>query len=378
MSRYPFMECVNEYVPTIDGHIEQQTYKVRLRRLKQISKILEEMMKDEQYNLSTTNPKIMTDHDIKEFVKFRRKHDIAAVTILDDLTILRELLEYFDNFSVTRFKSRNLSIYPRKYRHRPKQLPPTHYRMIVDRANELIHGSQDNWTLIRAYAVVMWPLMAGLRPQEVQKARASYVDIVDDKIGLMQIWLEHVKGRKTYGEPRFAPVLPEGFAFCKYYLNRRKEELADLNIRTDALIPKILGEGEYLSYQQINERKTLVEEDLGIEFSLTVLRHTWVQQLKKKYKIVAEDASLAGGHNNTRTTENYYYRKENEDAVEDIMEAFKEGKSEGKNSENWEKSVKNELKSSIPAKSLRLKSEIGTSGSEMRRTGRDSNPRPAA
>ena len=62
----------------------------------------------------------------------------------------------------------------------------------------------------------------------------------------------------------------------------------------------------------------------------------------------------------------------------DIIEKFKDSGNEAKNSENWEKSVKNELKNSIVAKSRKLISENEYAGLNIERTGRDSNPRPAA
>gem|GEM_PF-817725 len=364
MSRYPFLERVNDYMPSLYGHLEEITYKTRYRRYKQLSRIFEDMKVDPDYTLTTTNPRDMVPEDIKEFVKYRRLHDVAAVTILDDLSHLKDLLEAYDNFSVTRFKSKYRKFWPKKYRKKPKQLSPVQYNKIVNRAQELVKSDCSDWSLFRAYGVVMWSLMAGMRPQEVQWAEAFNVEVVDPENKLMRIWIEHVKGAKSYGEPRWAPVLPDGFDFCNFYLKRRAEAMA---IPTDALIPKMQGSGGYLSYNKLNVCKVQVEKDLGISFPLRICRATWIMKLKKM-GVRGEDASLAAGHGTTVTTEEDYYRKGNDDAVEDIFNIFKkDGKTNNLNA-----------KTSISAISGKLKSENATAGYSSERTGGDSNPRPAA
>jgi len=363
------MERVNDFMPSIDGHIEVSTFKVRYRRYRQLARIFEDMKRDPEYTISTTNPRDIKADDIKEFVKYRRKRDVAPVTILDDLTYLRDLLEAYDNFSVSQFKSKYRKFWPRKFKKKPRQLPPTHYQRIVSRASELVKSDAPTWELVRAYAVVMWPLMGGLRPQEIQHAQASFVD--DLESGIMRIWLEHVKGSGSYGEPRYAPILPEGYEFCKRYLQIRAATLKARGVRSDALIPKHESSGQFLSYQKMNRLKIRVEEDLGINFPLTILRATWIMKLKKM-GIRGEDASLAAGHHTTNTTEEDYYRKENEDALEDIFKVFRE-----QARERAEHSQEN-IKKSISAKTGKLNSENRATGHSEKRTGGDSNPRPAA
>ena len=43
MSRYPFTDCLNEYMPIEYGHISSSTYGTNRRRLVQIGKILHDL-----------------------------------------------------------------------------------------------------------------------------------------------------------------------------------------------------------------------------------------------------------------------------------------------------------------------------------------------
>ncbi|MFA6952870.1 MAG: hypothetical protein WCQ23_07420 [Candidatus Methanomethylophilaceae archaeon] len=54
MSRYPFTDCLNEYMPLEYGHISSSTYATTRRKLVQLGKIFHELKQDGR--VSTTTP----------------------------------------------------------------------------------------------------------------------------------------------------------------------------------------------------------------------------------------------------------------------------------------------------------------------------------
>ena len=318
MARYPFMTAVNKFMPTMIGHLDALTHKKRYTRYRQLNDIFVDMKKNGE--IATTNPKMFKAEDLHAFVGYRRRHQIQDVTILDDLTFIRDLLEHFNNYAFNKYKTKYRRHYPKKYKKKPKQLPPATFRAITDKMEELVTSDTDEWRLFKAFAPVVFAIFGGLRPQEVQYADYRNVDY-NSQTGVMTIFLEHVKGMKKYGEPRLSPIIPEAIPFCVKYLQLRKDALKDKGIMSNALIPNMEGKKEYLSYNQLNQLKVKAEVMIDKKFNLTMCRATNVKLLKKS-KVPGEDASLSVGHNNTQTTEDDYYRKDNEDAVEDIIKIF--------------------------------------------------------
>ena len=120
MGRYPFAEGVNEYLPTEEGHLEDETIKSLRRRLNQIAKIMHQLK--EEGKISSDNPKKMTPEDIDVFVGFRRKSGVKASTVNKDLGNLKKMFIYFDNDVVSKFEIKYPSHYPKRYKRRGASL----------------------------------------------------------------------------------------------------------------------------------------------------------------------------------------------------------------------------------------------------------------
>ena len=77
MSRYPFTDCLNQYMPAELGHISSDTYGTARRRLVQIGKIFNQLKQDGL--VSTDNPRKITAKDIDAFVGFRKANGIKNI-----------------------------------------------------------------------------------------------------------------------------------------------------------------------------------------------------------------------------------------------------------------------------------------------------------
>lgn len=79
MSRYPFTDCLNEYMPLEYGHISSSTYATTRRKLVQLGKIFHELKQDGR--VSTDNPRKITAKDIDAFVGYRKANGVVDATI---------------------------------------------------------------------------------------------------------------------------------------------------------------------------------------------------------------------------------------------------------------------------------------------------------
>ena len=79
MSRYPFTDCLNEYMPLEYGHIASSTYATTRRKLVQLGKIFHELKQDGR--TSTDNPRKITAKDIDAFVGYRKANGVVDATV---------------------------------------------------------------------------------------------------------------------------------------------------------------------------------------------------------------------------------------------------------------------------------------------------------
>ena len=149
MSRYPFTDCLNEYMPLECGHIASSTYATTRRKLVQLGKIFHELKQDGR--VSTDNPRKITAKDIDAFVGYRKANGVVDATILKDLGILKKMLAYFDNDAISAFKSKYPAHYPKKYKRRAPAMAESVVDRILARAMEI---SEFDWKLSEAYGIV--------------------------------------------------------------------------------------------------------------------------------------------------------------------------------------------------------------------------------
>lgn len=317
MGRYPFVECINEYLPTEEGHLSAETLSAYGRRLRQIAKIFTQLKAEGK--ISTDNPRKMTAQDIDVFVGYRRQ-TVKAATVNKDLSILVKMLVYFDNDAVLKFKVKYPAHYPKRYKKRGASLEEEKVQAIFDRAMEINIG---DWEHMEAYGLVCLAISAGFRPKELRML--SFHNVNKTAHGY-EILAEHVKGEGTYGTARWVPIHPDGVKVFERYLEARRLRLERAGKYEDALFPPIKYNGGYISYGRIRILKSMVEEDLGMKFDFRKCRRTFGQRAIDEGQSM-HDVSLVMGHATTATTQKDYCDKDEHNAARD-MQKFWSGKGE--------------------------------------------------
>ena len=311
MSRYPFTDCLNEYMPVEYGHISYSTYGTNRRRLVQIGKIFHELKSNGR--VSTDNPRKITARDIDAFVGYRKANGITNTTILKDLGLLKKMLSYFDNDAVSAFKSKYPAHYPKKYQKRAPAMEEPVVERILARAMEI---SMFDWKLSEAYGLVSLAICTGLRPKEL---RMMYVKNVHISGGTAEVLAIHVKGEDSYGNARWIPVHPDGVPILKRYLEAREFKLRNAGKTSEALFPPIRGTEEFIGYNMVEKLKKAVEEDIGETFELRKCRRTFGQRaLDEGHDI--HNVSLVMGHASITTTQRYYCDKDQHSASDEMLE----------------------------------------------------------
>ncbi len=310
MGRYPFMECVNEYLPSEEGHIAPETMKSLERRLRQIAGIMHQLK--EEGKISSDNPKKMKPEDIDVFVGFRRKNGVMAATVNKDLGNLKKMFIYFDNDIVSRFEIKYPSHYPKRYKKRGASLEEEKVQAILDRAKSI---NIANWELMEAYGLVSLAICTGFRPKELRMLSISNVTVTESGV---EIYAEHVKGEGSYGNARYVTMHPDGVESFKRYLEARTLRLERSGKKEDALFPPLKHEGGYLSYGRIRTLKSFVEEDVGFKFDLRKCRRTFGQRAINEGQSM-HDVSLVMGHSTMATTQKDYCDKDEHEAARDMQ-----------------------------------------------------------
>ena len=315
MGRYPFIEAVNEYLPSEEGHLERATMQTLERRLKQIGRIFHELK--ESGKVSTDNPRKITAADVDVFVGYRKKNGVMASTVNKDLSNLMKFFVFFDNDAVLKFKHKYPAHYPRRYKKRKPSIEEEKVQAILERAMKINPG---NWELMEAYGLVSLAICTGFRPKELRMLTIDNVNITATGI---EIFAEHVKGENLYGVQRWVSVHPDGVPVMMKYLEARKLRLERAGKREDALFPPLKHDGGYLSYGRIRILKTFVEEDLDMKFELRKCRRTFGQRALDEGQAI-HDVSLVMGHASVATTQGEYADKDLHVASRDMQKYWDE------------------------------------------------------
>lgn len=315
MSRYPFIECLNDYLRAEDGHSCHETLATTDRRVRQLEGIFKDLY--EAGRISTFDPRRMTPEDIDTFVGYRKKTGVKSSTISKDLTYLTKLFAFCDNNAVERFQAKYPSHVPQRYTRRLESMEEGLVQKIVRKA---LNVDLDNWTMQEAYGLVVLSICAGLRPKELRLADAENIRF--DENGAT-IWLEHVKGEQTYGQSRRVPIHQDGLEAVQRYLEARERKLRSCGKTEKALFPPIYNRGGYLAYNTIRELKVLVEKDVGQPFDYRKCRRTFGQRAVDEGQDFT-NVSIVMGHSSPQTTYRSYCGQRPDRAVLEMQKLWKD------------------------------------------------------
>ena len=315
MTRYPFTDCIKEYLPTERGHLAASTYDTLGRKLRQLGRIFKDLK--EEGSVSTDNPRKLTAQDVDVFIGYRKSEGIDDSTLRKDLAALKKITSFFDNDVVAAFKIKFAAHAPKKYVKRKASIDDEVTEKIVARALEI---SPLDWKLTEGYALVTLALCGGLRPQELRQMYVYNVRITGD-VG--EVYAEHVKGEGSYGSPRWIPLVPIGVPVIENYLEAREMKLRMCGKESDALFPPLRGKEEFIGYGQIEKLKCAVEKDVGEKFDLRGCRRTFGQMAIDDGQDI-HDVSLVMGHSSVVTTQRHYCDKDERRASRDMLEQWRE------------------------------------------------------
>lgn len=320
MSRYPFRECVNEVMRQYTGNRAQSTLEIMGRRYNRMGKDLNLLRSEGR--ISTTSPKHLTVEDIAAYHEFLRTRlvnggHVCNDSIKKDFIDLDKLCSYYGNRCIDDYRARCPSLSSRKSSQRLPVMSEKDLDRVLEIASEVPDG--DFWGL-RAFALFALYAGAGLRTVEMVHAKAENI-IVED--GCATIFLDHVKGNDTYGEPRTVFIIPKFVPAIERYLRIRRQYL-DLCGAECEYVFFSHKRFEILTDKSIRQIRGNVEKACGMRFDGRMCRRTYGQYLKDK-GVSIENVSVNMGHSSTKTTERYYARQRSERAIRETRNSFIDG-----------------------------------------------------
>ena len=296
------MAAANTFLDSYFGVYSATTYEELLRRYPRIQKQL--LILIEQGKISTTDPNKLTPNDIKEFVICQKKSGVKEVSTSHDLTAIKNLCLFINgNNCVDIAKMQFPTLFMRKRFVRLPVVERPQYNAILDYINNLSPNAPER--LIRAAAIVGLSFGTGPRTSELINAKIRYLDSE-----LRFVYYDHVKGQKTYGEPRTVPIRPEVIPSVKLYLKTRDSD-------SEYLFPNS-RDGAFTT-QTFRIDKSMIEEGCGVEFDFRKARRTYAQYLIDE-GFPLEEVSIILGHSDTKTTERSYGRPRNDRVVRKVID----------------------------------------------------------
>jgi Site-specific recombinase XerD len=298
------MAAVNRFMNTYFGVYAPGMYDELTRRYPKISKQLINL--EEKGKISTTDPRKLTEEDIKEFIIYQRSRGLQDTSISHDLSAIKSLCMYISGNNCVDIARAKYPLLFKKKRH--IRLPVTErvdFQKLVEFSHTLSPSSP--FRLVRACAESMFAYGSGSRTQEIQFAKAKYLDA-----NLKYIFFDHVKGMHTYGETRTAPIRPEARYILEVYLSVRDPQSEYLfhNNKGESLATNTLG----------NDRQMIVKAT-GVEFDYRTSRRTYAQYLIDE-GVSIELVAVILGHVSSKTTEMSYARPRDDRVVRHVIDLW--------------------------------------------------------
>ena len=311
MSRYPFMDYVNEYMDSLRGVHAEITWDTLMRRYRGMERELIKLK--EEKKISTVSPKNMTVEDVRQYLIYRKSLNTSSSDMRHTISAVRGLLGFIENTSAEICLIKNPGLKPKGRSPKLPSMEDRTYRKILARSEEV--GPED-WERTRAYALVLLCIRTGTRNKEIRLA-----DVFDIDTNNWILDIRHVKGEDSYGSPRKVPIHPDIRPIVARYLLLRKKWLTEKDLRSDVLFPSFMSKDGYLSSNSLRKIKMIVEKDINEKFDFRTCRRTFGQQYIDS-GVKVESVSVAMGHMTTNTTEKYYCRKSQTEASEDLREVW--------------------------------------------------------
>lgn len=297
MGRYPFREACNRFLEEYKHYLRKSTWSERERALRRLTKDFEALAAEGK--ISSLEPSKMTAEDIKQYYVVIRERGLGSKSLEHHLGFIHSLCMFCGNDCVEKARHR----FPMIRFFAPRKRLGTIPYDVIERI--LAEGlKKDTFDHSRDYAVVILSMCAGLRPIELQHALRDHIDLESG-----EIYIVETKGKGTYGEPRKIPIQPRGLPMIRKYVELRDKT----KLGYDYLFP-CRKHGRPISTNTLRGDKDVVQEEIGYELTFQSCRRTYGQWLIDD-GVPTPTVSLLMGHSNTKTTEKYYARQREEDAI---------------------------------------------------------------
>lgn len=309
MGRNMFGSYREDYIREREAFLKETTLKALNRRYKRIERELLSLCDIGQ--VSTTSPKLLKAEDFESFVRYRRSKKVCPTDLSHDITALNAICLFAGNTAVSTYIAAHPDIRPKRAKERLDPLAEESYKRILQAAAELEEKREMDIKRIRPYVIVLTYICTGARNSELRNAMKRDLDT---KTWVLH--LEEVKGKGSYGKPRDVPIPDDLVPVLEYYLKVRefwlfKHDVIDKDL---PLFISLVGDHGCLSSNSMRKIKSYVERDLKISFKLQDCRRAFGQHYKDN-ELDMESISKLMGHNNTKTTEDYYCGMRQSEAV---------------------------------------------------------------
>ncbi len=258
------------------------------------------------------SPNQVTAADVHNFLQFKRNTGVSESEIEHMVAAFKPMLEFCGNNAVAEAFARYPYLKPCKDNERL----PSMTNELVDRIVECAMAEEDDFVVLRSFAIPLWAIATGMRAKELQLCNIEDIDVSKP------VWVatvKHPKGEKKYGKTRKVIVDPQMYAFLLRYFKARAQYVRDHGLTTGALFPGKESKTGHLAANTLRKFKCYAEGKVGEQFDLRICRRTYGQRMIN-YGVSIEWVSKLMGHANTLTTEKYYGSLSNSMAVQGVAD----------------------------------------------------------
>jgi len=329
MGRYPFLSRLEVFLKDMRPFYESVSHGNLSRKLHQIHDILQ-LLKKNGYEIST-NPEMISEREIGALLEYMsgktelRNGRMAPSTQTCLLGALSVFLESEGNAVIARMRAKRL-IRTGSGSSGPLPCPSIdEVQRVVSRLSELANDGDTR--ALGILGLVLFGAYSGLRPKEVR-----FADMSDFYQSEWILVVRHPKGEGTWGKVRNVKMVSPGRDAIAHFLMIRERELARMgieNLGSNPLVPCFRSDGSISRWSSTYalQIKGKYEQSLGLRFGFQMMRRSFGQcAINMNARI--DSISVLMGHKTTRTTELYYARRREQDAINDLEEAWSTSKSQ--------------------------------------------------
>ena len=306
--KYPTASAVKKYIEATSQYYAPSTQAERSRKIRYLANIMRELG-------APKTPSKWEEKHIRAFVKYLNDKKLDNWTRRKYIRFMNDFLEYMNNPALSEMlKHKQIRMPP---------IPDKDIRSLPEDVIQRIHNhtlTMEGWEgSVARLITVLYPY-TGLRPSELRTLKYTDIDMAN-----YLIKVSHPKGEGSYGKNRIIGILPQIRNDIFQFIVEREQYLNDIGAPTtsEPFIPWRTRQGKvsYWQHQKVLVLKRKIEQISGISFKLKDYRSSFCQIMIDRGAELQAVSKLMG-HKNTRTTENYYGRIRDNQAIVEMYRVF--------------------------------------------------------